>query len=99
MEFKSTLERAKERYNLRIDQAIAKGYKEPPEIEEIFNLIKDSKSLLKTRTKTIEIARNMQPSITDEDLKIASDMQLACASFMLLSLIKEGLITIKEDKE
>ena len=96
MKFEGTLERAKERYNFRLNQAVAKGYKEPPEIKEIFNLIKDSKAFWSARIRSIAITRDIQPSITGEDLKTASDMQLAMASALVLNLMREGLIAIKK---
>ena len=67
--------------------------------KKIFNLVKDSKAFWTARERSIKITRNIQPSITDEDLKIASDMQLACASALLLNLIREGLISINKKEE
>ena len=94
MEFRSTLEKELEQHHERLKQAEAEGYKEPPEIKEVFFLIKDSLAFMKTRMRTITVARSIQPSITDTDLKIASDMQLASASELVLNLLKEDLIKI-----
>lgn len=93
MEFKSTLGRAKERHNLRLKQAEAEGYKEPPEIKEVFDLIKDSASFFKARVRSLKISQDIQPSITGEDLKTASDMQLASTLSFVLDLLREGLIS------
>ena len=96
MEFESTLKREVKQIDNRMKDAKAKGYKEPPEIKEVFDLVKDSMAFLIARVKTIEVARCIQPSITNEDLKIASDIQLATASQLMLNLIKEGLISINK---
>lgn len=96
MKFESTLERAKGRHYERLIQAEAKGYKEPPEILEIFNLIKDSTSFSKARIRSLRITQDIQPSITGEDLKIASDMQLANSLALVLNLLREGLISLKK---
>ena len=98
MEFESTLERSLKERADKLRKAKEDGYKEPPEVKKVFNLVKDSVAFHAARLRTMIIAREMQPSITDTDLKIASDMQLAMASELILNLMKEGLITIKEVK-
>ena len=96
VEFESTLQRAKKRHKLRLEQAKGAGYKEPPEISGVFNLVKDSKSFLKARVYSLKIAQDIQPSIAGEDLKIASDMQLATVCSFVLNLSREGLISINK---
>lgn len=94
MEFRSTLQKHVEDASDRIKQARENGYKTSPLLLELFHKIKDTPPFLAARLRTIMIAREIQPSIMKEDLRIASDMQLAMATELILNLVKEGLISV-----
>jgi hypothetical protein len=95
VEFKSTLEKAMEESEARVKEERAKGHEVSPDLLQVFKLIKNSLITLEAaRRRSIMVTRFIQPSITDKDLKIASDMQLATASELVLNLLKEGLISI-----
>ena len=98
MEFKSTLKRETERITEKVEQARANGMKEDPLIKKVFKLVIDAKCYIRMYARAVYIAKTIQPSIADDDCKKAADMQMALCSNVLLQLVKEELINIKEVK-
>ena len=94
MEFESTLQKASEKHEKHLKEAITEGYDRKP-TDEVFKLIMSSNtSMACMRSRALYIAKTVQPSITEADLKIASDMMCAMASQLVLNLIEEGLISV-----
>jgi len=96
LEIESTLERTRKRLLATIDMTEALGMKEPEDVTRILKLSKDSEAGHMTHRRTIEVAKIIQPSITEEDLRIASSLQMAVACDFLHHLVQEGLVTIKK---
>jgi hypothetical protein len=96
VKFRSTLERYLEQAEESLKKAKEKGYSSKP-VDEVFEMITSSaqaEDLM--RVRSIMIAKTIQPSITESDLKMASDMMCALASELVLNLMREGLISLNK---
>ena len=92
MEFKSTLEKESEKQEKHLKETLSKGYDTKP-VNEVFELITQSgRPMTVLGSRAIHIARIIQPSISEKDLKIATNMMCALASQLVLQLKEEGLI-------
>lgn len=96
MEFKSTLEREREEMAARHKQAIDSGMKIPPMVLDVNNLIKNSPHFQYTFNEAIKTVKTIQPSITEEDCRIAVCLELTLCSTLIYNLIEDGLLIIKE---
>ena len=96
MEFESTLERESKKRGKELKEAIAEGRKFKS-VDEVFKLITNSDTAMRSMYgRAMHIAKIIQPSISDKDLKIASDMMSAMASQLVHNLLEEGLISINK---
>lgn len=96
MKFESSLEKHLRESKTDLEQARREGMKEDERIQGIFDMITNSPCFPKLSARATYVSKIIQPSIADRDLKIACDMMCALASELVLNLVKEGLITIKE---
>lgn len=97
MEFESTLQKESDRIVNAVKQRRAEGEKESELGIKIFDLIKDSHSVASLKRKSIDIAKTIQPSILEVDIKIACTLQMALAFHFVHNLVQEGLISIKNE--
>ena len=96
MGIRSTLQKASEKHEKHLKEAMTKGYDRKP-ADEVFKLIMSSNtSMTCMRSRAQYITKTIQPSITKADLKIAADMMCAMASQLVLNLVKEGLISVNK---
>lgn len=96
MEFKSTLEREDKRLEEGYAKAKAAGKFKDTQLKEVLNLVINSRGGKFVQSKSIEIAKTIQPSISGNDLQIACTMQCAMSTQLVYSLLKEGLISINK---
>lgn len=96
MESESTLERKDRMHAEHLKKAIENGYNTEA-VDKIFNLTLKSKvavDCLRSRAK--DIAKTIQPSILDKDLRLAVNMMSAMATQLVLNLLNDDLIKINE---
>lgn len=94
MEIKSTLEKTKEEWLNRRKEVEEATKDRQPELTNIFNLVERSESAKWLVRSAVTVASTIQPSIMEEDLRIAVVMQCAQATQLVYNLVEEGLITI-----
>ena len=96
MGIRSTLQKASEKHEKHLKEGIERGYDRKP-ADKVFKLIISSNTAVACmRSRALYIAKTIQPSITEADLKIAADMMCAMASQLVLNLVEEGLINVNK---
>ena len=96
MEFKSTLEKKSKEFKDNAKRMKDAGMTVPPLIPRVNEMIKDSPKFSFTLDTAIDNAATIQPSIGEEDLRIAVCLQLTLCSQLVYNLIEANLIKIVE---
>ena len=96
MEFRSTLERETERILKKVRHLEENGDKAPPLVDKVFKLLVESPRFDDTYSTAVHVAKTIQPSITLDDCGLAVNMQLALCCDLVLHLIEDGLLKMKE---
>jgi hypothetical protein len=96
MEFRSTLERETERVLGKVRHWEENGEKASPLVDKVFELLVKSPRFNDTYLTAVHVAKTIQPSITLDDCRLAVNMQLALCCDLVLHLIEDKLLIIKE---
>ena len=94
MEFKSTLERTSERMKAEVKRLHNAGIEVPPLVLAVNKLIENSPKFQFTFDCAIKNARTIQPSMSEEDCRIAVCLQLTLASQLVYNLIDANILKI-----
>jgi hypothetical protein len=98
MEFRSTLEREKERLTTDAKRMEDIDIEVSPLVLTVNKLIRNSPKFSFTFNQAINTVKTIQPSITEEDCRIAVCLELTLCSELIINLIEDGLLEIKEAK-
>ena len=92
--FESTLQRERDEILKRASKIDTAQYRE--NIKEA-DIITNTPAFLSAHKRAEHIAKVVQPSIMENDLRIAITMQLAMACELVHNLFKEGVIVFKNE--
>lgn len=96
MEFKSSLEKKSKEFKSDAKRLKDAGITAPPLIPKVNEMIRKSPKFLFTLDTAIDNAKTIQPSIGEEDLRIAVCLQLTLSSQLVYNLIEADLIKMVE---
>ena len=96
MVFKSTLERESEKLRGSAQHMRDTGIEVPKLVLEVNKMVSKSAKFSYTLDEAVDVAKTIQPSITEEDCRIAVCLQLTLCSQLIYNLIEEGKIKIAE---
>ena len=93
--FESTLQRERDGILKRASKHVGTAqYRE--DVKEA-DIITSTTAFLKARKRAEYVAKAIQPSIMEDDLRIAITLQLAMACELVHNLFKEGVIVFKNE--
>lgn len=96
MEFKSTLKKKEEEFKGNAKRLRDAGIPIPSSVITINEIVRKSPKFLYTLNYAIDNAKTIQPSIEQEDLRIAVVLQLALCSQLIHHLIEDNILKIVE---
>jgi hypothetical protein len=96
MEFKSTLERESDRLVFISRKMRDSNIGVTPLVITVQKLIKESPQFSYTFKQAVDTVKTIQPSITEEDCRIAVCLELTLCSTLIYNLIEDGILVIKE---
>jgi hypothetical protein len=99
MEFKSTLERECDKLVAIGKEMRDNNVEVTPLVLAVHKLIEESPQFLYTFKQAIDTVKTIQPSITEEDCRIAVCLELTLCSTLIYNLIEDRILEIKEGQK